>query len=100
MSSLSYPAEKAAGKAQQRVEPEQNQQRDNEQQDAGEAVRKALPRGIAEMVGDQYEDHHAHDVGAKSNRQNAGDNQAVVQPALEAHQVEIQQPERGKAEHR
>ena len=59
-----------------------------------------MPRCITVVVGDQHEDEDAHDIGTESDGQQAGQDQAVMYPARAVHQVEIQQPDRRKTEHR
>ena len=72
---------------QQRIEGEEDSQRHQHQHDAGGAVQETLPRLVAEVIGDQHQGDHAHDVGDEGDRKDADQHQRVVQAARSRHHV-------------
>src|SRR6185295_18637123 len=83
-----------------RVEQKNDEQRYCQHQEPGTAMQESLPCRIAEVVGDQNEREDADDVRHECDRQYAGEDERIVKPAGALHQVKVQQPERGQAEHR
>lgn len=81
-----------------RVDGDDEQQRRDEQHHAGEAVQEALPRRVAEVVGDERKGDDANDVGGERDGDDEDGERGVASPGFVPGEVQVEQAERFERE--
>src|SRR5689334_2986817 len=84
----------------QSIQAEDADQRNEEQEKAGEIVKEALSGGFAKIVGDQHQHEHPDEVGEDRDRDHQGGDNKESNDIRPMPQVDVEEADCGQADDR